>query len=157
MKKIAILSTIALAFTFSTTAADKSNKDYINDLTSNDQALVSSACLHLGKEEEKKAIVQIIDAINKSTNTGTTKVSCIDALSKMGEKGEPTTSLKKIVETDKDNSVVYSALLGILNLKDFENQDVEAALDYASENKEDDDLIKDIVKRIKEAKDKATK
>ena len=154
MKKIAILSTIALAFTFSSTAADKSNEEYINDLTSSDQALVNSACLHLGKEEEKKAIDEIINVIKTSPNTGT-KVSCIDALSKMGEKGKPTTSLKEVVETDKDNSVVYSALLAILNLKDFENVDADTALDYASENKHDDDLIKDVVRRIKEAREKA--
>ena len=154
MKKIAILSTIALAFTFSSTAADKSNEEFINDLTSGDQALVNSACLHLGKEEEKKAIDEIINAIKTSTDTGT-KVSCIDALSKMDEKGKPTTSLKEVVETDKDNSVVYSALLAILNLKDFENVDADTALDYASENKQDDDLIKDVVRRIKEAREKA--
>ena len=155
MKKIAILSTIALAFTFSSTAADKSNEDYINDLTSSDQALVNSACLHLGKEEEKKAIDEIINAIKTSTNDTGTKVSCIDALSKMDEKGKPTTSLKEVVETDKDNSVVYSALLAILNLKDFENQDAEAALDYADTNKPDDALIKDVVRRIKKAMEKA--
>ena len=154
MKKIAILSTIALAFTFSSTAADKSNEDYINDLTSDDQATVNSACLHLGKEEEKKAIDDIINVIKTSTNTGT-KVSCIDALSKMDEKGKPTTSLKEVVETDKDNSVVYSALLAILNLKDFENKSAETALDYANENKKDDYLISDIVTRIKEAIEKA--
>lgn len=154
MKKIAILSTIALAFTFSSTAADKSNEDYIGDLKSGDQALVNSACLHLGKEEEKKAIDEIINVIKTSTNTST-KVSCIDALSKMGEKGKPTTSLKEVVETDKDNSVVYSALLAILNLKDFENEDAKIALDYADENKQDDDLMSDVVKRIKEAMEKA--
>ena len=154
MKKIAILSTIALAFTFSSTAADKSNEDYINDLASDDQALVNSACLHLGKEEEKKAIDKIINVIKTSPNTGT-KVSCIDALSKMGEKGKPTTSLKEVVETDKDNSVVYSALLAILNLKDFENEDAETALEYASANKQDDDLMSDVVRRIKEAMEKA--
>ena len=155
MKKIAILSIIALAFTFSSTAADKSNEAYINDLQSEDQDLVNSACLHLGKEEEKKAIDEIINAIKTSTNNTGTKVSCIDALSKMGEKGKPTTSLKEVVETDKDNSVVYSALLAILNLKDFENKDAEIALAFADTNKEDDDLISDVVKRIKEAMEKA--
>ena len=155
MKKIAILSIIALAFTFSSTAADKSNEDYINDLESDDQALVNSACLHLGKEEEKKAIGEIINAIKTSTNTAATKVSCIDALSKMGEKGEPTTSLKEVVETDTDNSVVYSALLAILNLKDFENENAKKALDYADANKQDDDLMSDVVRRIKEAMEKA--
>ena len=155
MKKIAILSTIALAFTFSSTAADKSNEAYINDLTSDDQALVNSACLHLGKEEEKKAIDEIINVIKTSTTNTGTKVSCIDALSKMGEKGNPTTSLKEVVETDEDNSVVYSALLAILNLKDFENEDAETALNYASENKKDDTLMSDIVERIKEAMEKA--
>ena len=155
MKKIAILSTIALAFTFSITAADKSNEAYINDLKSDDQDLVNSACLHLGKEEEKKAIDEIINAIKTSTNNTGTKVSCIDALSKMGEKGKPTTSLKEVVETDKDNSVVYSALLAILNLKDFENEDAEMALAYADTNKEDDDLISDVVKRIRKAMEKA--
>lgn len=154
MKKIAILSTIALAFTFSSTAADKSNEAYIDDLTSDDQALVNSACLHLGKEEEKKAIDEIINVIKTSTNTGT-KVSCIDALSKMDEKGKPTTSLKEVVETDKDNSVVYSALLAILNLKDFENEDAKVALEYADANKQDDDLMSDVVRRIKEAMEKA--
>lgn len=154
MKKIAILSTIALAFTFSSTAADKSNEAYIDDLTSGDQALVNSACLHLGKEEEKKAIDEIINVIKTSPNTGT-KVSCIDALSKMGEKGKPTTSLKEVVETDKDNSVVYSALLAILNLKDFENEDAKTALNYADANKQDDDLMSDVVRRIREAMEKA--
>ena len=154
MKKIAILSTIALAFTFSSTAADKSNEAYIDDLTSGDQALVNSACLHLGKEEEKKAIDEIINVIKTSPNTST-KVSCIDALSKMGEKGKPTTSLKEVVETDKDNSVVYSALLAILNLKDFENEDAKTALNYVDANKQDDDLMSDVVRRIREAMEKA--
>lgn len=129
-------------------SAEKSTKDYIKDLQSSDPKTVIAAAHYLGKEEEKEAIDPLIAVAKNNSNTQV-RVAAIAALGQMDEKGKPTTELKNIIVSDKNNTVVYAALLAILNLKDFDNKAAKEAIDYCDKNKSDDPFIKDAVQKIK--------
>ena len=147
VKNLFILAMLGVCFS-GISAADKEVQDYINDLKAGEEQKVLEAAKYLGKEKEKEAIEPIIDAI-KFHGLRNVRIALVDALGRMDEKGRPTSALKELIETDKDNHVIYTALLAILNLKDFENEDAKKALDYCDQNKKDDIFIADAVAKIK--------
>lgn len=148
LKKIVLFLsfTVFIASAFAYKNADEA----IKALSAKDNAEVIKACKYLGEEEEKKAIKPLISVIKTHKNPKV-RIAAISALSKMDEKGTPTTELKNVVMTDADNTVVYAALIAIYNLKDFENKAASEALDYCDKNKKGDKYITDIVQRIKKA------
>lgn len=147
-KTLTLLFSIMMLVSVNSLYAEKSEKEYIQDLSSNDAATVKEAAKYVGKEKVTHAIDPLINVANNFPRSDV-RISAVSALGMMEEKGKPTTALKDVIMKDADNDVVYASLLSILNLKDFENADAAAALDYCEKNKMNDIFIADIVKRIR--------
>ena len=148
-KRVAI-STFVFLFVSLTSgfAKDKEEADYIADLNSKENQLVIIACKKLGEIKSKKSIQALIDTLGEHENPRV-RIAAASSLGQTETKGSPTDALKETVENDESNDVVYSALLAMGNLQDFENPNVEASLNYCEENKQDDPFIKDIVVRVR--------
>lgn len=146
VKKLVYFITFAMFITY--TYGYKNADEAIKALKSQKNSEVIKACKYLGDEEEKKGIDGLIEVMKTHKNSKV-RISAISALSKMDEKGKPTTELKNVIMKDSDNTVVYAALIAIYNLKDFENKAAKEALDYCDQNKKNDRYITDIVQRIK--------
>ena len=127
----------------------KTNDEYITDLSSSDDVVVITAAKALGDAKEKKAIEPLIKLIKSNPNPQV-RISAASSLGRMGVKGDPTTALSEVVQSDEDNSVVYASLLAILNLADFDNPAAAEALEYCEANKSDDEFISDVVRRIRD-------
>lgn len=157
MKKIFIpVLILSLAGGLSADQKKKTTKEYIADLKSDDDAVVINAANGLGQAKAKDAIEPMVEAI-KSHQNPKVRIALASALGLMDTKGQPTTALSDVVQTDDDNSVVYASLLAILNLKDFDNPAAKVALQYCEQKKSNDAFIADVVKRINEAISKAKK
>lgn len=134
----------------------KSTNEYIADLKSDKDADVIKAAKSLGEAKAKEATDAMVVAM-KSHQNPKVRIALADGLGMMETKGQPTTALGEIVQSDDDNAVVYSALLAILNLADFENPAAAKALEFCEQNKSKDAFIADVVKRIHTAMDKVKK
>ena len=144
MKKIALLLIVApmLALTA------KDNAEYIADLKSADDGVAITAAQYLGNDSVKDAIEPLGEVVKSNRSAGV-RIAAASALGRMDTKGRPTTILKEAIETDKDNHVIYTGLLAILNLKDTDNADLAKAVEYCEANKTSDIYISDIVARIR--------
>ncbi|MCB1146344.1 MAG: hypothetical protein KDK41_16865 [Leptospiraceae bacterium] len=149
--KILRLLTTAILFTAlfaGSVYAEKNKGDYINDLTSGNEADVIAAAKFLADEKPEDAVDPMINAI-KAQKSSRSKIAIISALGAFDQKGRPASGLKEIIETEKDNTVVYSALLAVMNLKDIENADTLKAIEYCESNKQDDPFVRDITGRMR--------
>ncbi len=126
----------------------KVEADYITDLSSKEDQLVILACKKLGEIKSKNAIQALVKTLDEHENPRV-RIVAASSLGQTEAKGDPTDALKEAIENDESNDVVYSALLAIGNLKDFDNPNVKASLEYCEENKKDDPFIKDIVVRVR--------
>lgn len=146
---IARIVMLMVAAAFLQPAFAKEKQDYINDLSSNDLGIVKEASKWLGEEKPKDAIGPMLNAV-RNQRSNAAKIAIITALGNYKDnEGEPTTGLRSVIETDADNNVVYSALLAIMNVKDFKNPDTLKAIDYCETNKQDDPFLRDITGRMR--------
>ena len=141
---IFLLNFISLGNRF---AQEKSKTDYISDLSSKKDQLVMIACGKLGKNKSENIIRALIKVLEEHKNPKV-RIAAASALGQTGVKGVPTNALSKAIQNDDSNDVIYSALLAIGNLKDFNNPNVKASLKYCKKNKHNDPFIKDIVVRV---------
>ncbi len=148
MKIRSMVLTAALFMAIGPLAANVDEK--IKDLQSEDDAKVIAAAQWLGKEGEKKAVDPLIK-LAKSERSPVVRIHAISALGLIQEKGKTTTELKGIISQEVDKSVVYAALVALMNVKDFENADFKTALETAEQKHQDDIYIKDIIQRIRKA------
>lgn len=132
----------------------KSDQEYIKDLKSQDKQTVINAARYLGDEKVTDGIEPLIKVIERNQDTDI-RVAAITALGRMEQKGRPTSYLSSVVQSDPNYTVVYTSLLAMLSLEDFENPDAEKALNYADQNHQADPYIADIVKRVKKAKEES--
>ena len=144
MKKTALL--IALISAISLYAKDK--KENIADLKSADDAVAIKAAQELGNDGVKDAIEPLGELI-KSNRASGVRIAAASALGRIGQKGRSTTILREAIEADQDNHVVYTELLALMNLQDFENADLTKAVEFCENNKKSDMYITDIVSRIR--------
>ncbi|MDH4199744.1 MAG: HEAT repeat domain-containing protein [Spirochaetia bacterium] len=135
----------------------KNTQEYVADLKSDNDADVIKAAKGLGEAKAAKEATDAMIAAMKSHQNPKVRIALADGLGMMGTKGQPTTALSEVVQSDDDNAVVYSALLAILNLADFENPAAEKALKFCEDNKSKDAFIADVVKRIHTAMGKNKK
>ncbi len=145
-----VLSMLLFLLAVSGISAYKNTDEARNALKSADDAEVIKACAYLGEEEEKKAVDDLLVVIKNHKNPKV-RIAAISALSRTEVKGKPTTELKNLIVSEKDNTIVYAAVIGIFNLQDFENKAATEVLDFCDQNKKDDPYITDIVARIKKA------
>jgi len=150
MKKLATILLVSLfAFNFinAEEAKKKSTDEYIKDLQSESAEVVITAAQNLGEKKVVEAIDPLIEVI-KTHESAKVRIAVASSLGKMGTKGEPTTTLSKVIMKDNDNSVVYASLLAILNLGDVKNEAALEAVKFCEENKSDDIFIKDVVSKL---------
>lgn len=145
-KPVLIIS--ALILSVGIYAQDSGN--LISQLKSDDAATAVSAANSLGRNKDASAVNPLIDAA-KSHPSFKVRAAAAAALGNMEAKPNLSSALKGIIETDKNNAVVYSALVAIFNLKDFSNKDALKAVEYCEKNKMDDVFIKDIIGKIRKA------
>ena len=148
LQRFALLAVFFFAAMGRVLGAEKTEADYITDLDSEEIQLVILACQKLGELKTEKAVDALIDTVTEHDDPRV-RIAAASALGQSGMKGRPTDTLKEVVENDDSNDVVYSALLSIGNLKDFDNPNVKASLEYCEENKKDDPFIRDIVVRVR--------
>lgn len=156
MKKLYIVGILlSIAYTGAYTglyaqADAKTTAEYIEDLNSEDDAQVIAAAKALGAAASTEATDPLIQ-VAKTHENPRVRISAASNLGLMGTKEQPTTALSEIVQSDIDDSVVYAALLSILNLADLTNPSAKEAVDFCETNKSDDPYIKDVVDRINAA------
>lgn len=156
MKRITSILLITL---FSTAVwAKKSDEQYIADLKSDDDKTVITAANYLGQEEVKDAVDPLITVVKTHKNPRA-RAAAATSLGLVGEKKteKVTPVLRYVVENDEEKDVVYAAMIAMLNLGDYENEDTLKALDYADQNHRDDKYIADMVDRIKKKKEEEEK
>ncbi|MCS6984614.1 MAG: HEAT repeat domain-containing protein [Leptospiraceae bacterium] len=123
-------------------------EEKLKDLESPDDSKVIAAAQWLGKEEEKKAVDPLI-RLAKSERSPLVRIHAISALGLIKEKGKTTTELRQLIEQENHKTVVYSALVAILNIKDTDNADFRRALEISEQKHQDDPYIRDITQRIR--------
>lgn len=144
MKKLAAILLVAPLIAL----AAKDKKEFIEDLKSSDDSVTIAAAQYLGNDEVKDAIEPLGEVL-KSNRSAAVRIAAASALGKMDKKGRPTTLLREAIEVDKDNQVVYTELLALLNLKDVDNADLARAVEFCEKTKQSDIFIADIVARIR--------
>ena len=144
MKKIILLLLVVPILALS--AKDKA--EYIADLKSADDGVAIAAAQNLGNDGVKDAIEPLGEVV-KSNRSTAVRIAAASALGRMDTKGRPTTILKEAIEADKDNHVIYTGLLALLNLKDTENADLVKAVEFCETKGASDIYISDIVARIR--------
>lgn len=149
MKIHTLISMAFIAFLAAPLAANTTD-DKIKDLQSTDDAKAIAAAQWLSKEKEKKAVEPLIN-VAKSERNPVVRIHAIAALGLIKEKGQATTALKTLIDTDANNSIVYASLVALLNIQDFDNADFKAAIEIADQKHQDDIYIKDILVRIHKA------
>ncbi len=157
MKKLYIIGILlSFAYTgasaglYAQSAEKKTTAEYIEDLKSDDDAVVITAVQALGQSKSTDAMDPLIEVIKTHENPRV-RISAASSLGLMGTKEQPTTALSEVVQNDEDDSVVYASLLAILNLADVNNPAASEAVQFCDENKSDDPYIKDVVDRLKAA------
>jgi len=145
LKNIFAIALIAL--TTGIFAADKSNEDYIKDLKSSDTSVVIDAERYLGGEKVKEAVDPLLEVLANHENANV-RAHAATALGRIEDK-KAVKPLRMAVENDSSKDVVYSALVALLNLKDYENEHTIKALDYADAHHRDDPFIADVVDRLR--------
>jgi HEAT repeat protein len=146
--KMTIRTSFVFLLTISLFAQDGGN--LVSQLKSDDAATAVSAANSLGRKKEAAAINPLIEAA-KNHPSFKVRAAAASALGNMEAKPNLIKALKGIIESDKNNAVVYSALVAIFNLKDFSNKDALGAVEYCEKNKMDDVFIKDIISKIRKA------
>lgn len=102
----------------------------------------------LEKKKKKKAVDPLI-RLAKSERSPLVRIHAISALGLIKEKGKTTTELRQLIEQENHKTVVYSALVAILNIKDTDNADFRRALEISEQKHQDDPYIRDITQRIR--------
>lgn len=151
IRKIAVLifamllcSTFAIAA--DQTAPAKGEKEYISDLSSDDEALVLSAADWLGAQKSKNAVASLLPLL-KTGKSESIRINAAVALGLIGDK----TSAEPITEailSEGSADVRYAEVLavsriGIDNTKSYDNL-------MAARDKESDPFIKDFVVKMEE-------
>ena len=150
MKKISIalfVLTFSCAAVFAADAANTANKDakqYIEDLSSSDEAAVLAAENWLGENKEKAADAKLLDLI-KNDKRIRVKTYAAVALGLIGEK-EMAEPLSELVLTEQSADVRYSMLLAMMRI----GGDSKTFIDNltAARDKESDPFIKDFVEKM---------
>ena len=150
MKKISI-ALFVLAFScaavFAADAAktaDKDAKQYIEDLSSSDEATVVAAENWLGEKKEKAADAKLLDLV-KNDKRIRVKTYAAVALGLIGEKdmAEP---LSELVLTEQSADVRYSMLLAMMRIGGDSKKFIDNLT--AARDKETDPFIKDFVAKM---------
>jgi len=145
LKNIFAIALIAL--TTGIFAAEKSNEDNIKDLKSSDTSVVIEAERYLGDKKVKDAVDPLLEVLANHENANV-RAHAATALGRIEDK-KAVKPLRMAVENDASKDVVYSALVGLFNLKDFDNEHTTKALDYADANHRDDPFIADMIDRLR--------
>ncbi|MDY6935009.1 MAG: HEAT repeat domain-containing protein [Spirochaetota bacterium] len=120
----------------------KSAKEYIEDLSSDNEETVITAVDWIGKEKEKGAVTKLTDLL-KSDKRVKVRLYAAIALGLIGEDGY-IDSLNEAFLNDSSADVRYSALLAIHRIGSMKSLD---ALKKAKES-ESDPFIKDYIEKM---------
>lgn len=148
MNRLSIISFLFLFALGSTYGQAQSS--LLDNLSSDDSKVAIEAAKSLGRQKDATAIKPLLKAAESHPDYKVRSAAAA-ALGNMETKPEITSGLKKVVESDANNAVVYAALVAIFNQKDFSNKDSIKAVEYCEKNKMDDAFIKDIITKIRKA------
>ncbi len=151
MKKIMLL-TLCMIFSFiivsdgsmAQDTAKKSAREYIADLSSNDEATVVAAEEWIANNKEKSALSKLQELL-RSDNRVKVRLYAAIALGEIADE-ESAETLNNALLNDPSADVRYSALLGIARIGSKSSYD---AIQKARES-EQDPFIKDLIKKMED-------
>jgi hypothetical protein len=129
-------------------AQDKSNQDYIEDLKSNDDAIVIQALQQLGKEQAEGAVDEIFLLLDqeKSYEVHANAIMAIGHIKKIGG---PVNKLRDFLKKTEDRNLAYLVLAALINIADKDNPASKEALNVAEKRFKDDVYIQHACKTIR--------
>lgn len=145
VKTISMLAMLLpMGFVLAQTAAD-----YKTNLTSETEEVAVKAIREAGAKKDAETLDTLIEILQTNPNPKI-RMEAAHAIGKMEVKDKPVNALSNAAKTDKNNMVVYSALLSMTNLTKVEKnlEELPIVLEtvaYCRENKSDDIYIKDLV------------
>lgn len=126
---------------------EKSTKEYIADLSSNDEAKIIEAADYLGRKEKEESAIPQLKNLLKNDKRDKVRVYAAMALGYIGNKSALDV-LKDRLINDQSADVRYTALLSISRIGLDKKEDKEV-LDKAKAS-ESDPFILDFVKKLEE-------
>ena len=127
-------------------SSEKTAKQYIEDLSSADEAAVLIAEDQLGQKKEKDAVTKLLDLL-KTDKRVKVRMNAAVALGLIGEKSaaEP---ISEAILSEQSADVRYASVLALSRI----GIDSQKAVDnlFAARDKETDPFIKDFVTKLEE-------
>jgi HEAT repeat protein len=145
---IKILTAVLLAiFTITiASAADKSVKEYLADLSSSDEKIVIVAEDALGKKEEKSAVEKLTQLL-KTDPRKQVRLHAAIALGLIKEKKTVDSLIAQLLE-EQDADVRYTIVLAVSRIGIESKESLEALIQ--AKDKETDPFILDYIKKLEE-------
>ena len=129
--------------------AEKSAKDLIDDLRSEDIPQILAACYKLGEMQSKEAVPHLIPIIEKNDNEEVV-YAAIMALGRIQEEGKSTEALLSLTRKTQNDVIRYAGLLSLANIQDGSKQQEFLELcNWVAKNTQDQ-LLKDLALRLSE-------